>query len=611
MNRKWMGAVAIIVAGVGVGAYLPAQPGTKPQAATTMDTVFAPTRQAVQTPPPNIVTSAIAPTTEELRDAFRALSTGNKLSPLLRGKRYRVLKLHTHLEEGPTKPVTRPRYDTYRALIFNYTDNKAFDVYATIGSNEPISINNVTDIPDASSEEFVEAAEIAKSNPELLRLVASGRAEIYPAMPGILRGFPERTVAIGVSPLGGSNVKPAWLAVNLVRRQLAFVPAGSSKLSSADDLKKSAPTVQFAEAQSLSVDQLSVVAAATGCNPAARHDDALNSDVNGSQSLSVSWGNWTFDVWRPYSSQPQSGSHDTSAADGRGGGVELRYVYWKGKEVLYKAHVPILTAKYPNPGVSNCGPYRDWIFEESKFTGSIGGNGVVMNNVGTTILENGSDLGNFKGVAIWSQWDAAKSQNKLVVVSEIEAGWYRYVHKWTFYEFGQIVPEFGFEGTQNACTCNTHIHHPYWRFDFDIEGSGSDEMYEFASFSYKNTEFGSPRNFSSGSIAVAAVQDKVTLNYVNIYVGPNDGTVKTAALSQGGFAVNDWWGFAYNSAEQYDGVSLVQGTDAQIKPQINNWITGENVNGADIVLWYGAHFMHDVSQTIPSHYVGPTLAPSW
>jgi hypothetical protein len=279
--------------------------------------------------------------------------------------------------------------------------------------------------------------------------------------------------------------------------------------------------------------------------------------------------------------------------------------------MLYRAHVPILTAKYPNPGPSNCGPYRDWLFQESKFTGTVSGNGVIMNNVGSSILETGSDIGNFKGVAIWAAWDAAKSQNKLVVMSELQAGWYRYVHKWTFYEFGQMVPEFGFEGTQHACTCNTHIHHPYWRFDFDIEGASNDSIYEFFSGTYKPAEFGGPRQFSPFSSAVAAIQDKVTLNYVTILVGPNDGSVTNSTLNQGGFAANDWWGLAYSSSEVYDGVGPIQGTDAAIKPHIDNWVTGQNVNGADVVVWYGAHFLHDVSQSIPSHYVGPTLSPSW
>ena len=37
--------------------------------------------------------------------------------------------------------------------------------------------------------------------------------------------------------------------------------------------------------------------------------------------------------------------------------MEVRFVDYKGKRVLYRAHVPILNVKYDSDA---CGPYRDW-----------------------------------------------------------------------------------------------------------------------------------------------------------------------------------------------------------------------------------------------------------
>ena len=59
---------------------------------------------------------------------------------------------------------------------------------------------------------------------------------------------------------------------------------------------------------------------------------------------------WRFLVIRPAASSGTNGS-----------GIELRYVDYKGKRVLYRAHVPILNVKYTGDA---CGPYRDWQYQE-------------------------------------------------------------------------------------------------------------------------------------------------------------------------------------------------------------------------------------------------------
>ena len=52
----------------------------------------------------------------------------------------------------------------------------------------------------------------------------------------------------------------------------------------------------------------------------------------------------------------------TASSGTNGSGVELRYVDYRGKRVLYRAHVPILNVKYSQDA---CGPYRDWQYQES------------------------------------------------------------------------------------------------------------------------------------------------------------------------------------------------------------------------------------------------------
>jgi hypothetical protein len=43
---------------------------------------------------------------------------------------------------------------------------------------------------------------------------------------------------------------------------------------------------------------------------------------------------------------------------------------------------------------------------------------------------------------------------------------------------------------------------------------------------------------------------------------------------------------------------------------LDAWVNGEAINGADVVIWYGGHFSHDVNHEQPGHFghiVGPDL----
>ena len=44
---------------------------------------------------------------------------------------------------------------------------------------------------------------------------------------------------------------------------------------------------------------------------------------------------------------------------------------------------------------------------------------------------------------------------------------------------------------------------------------------------------------------------------------------------------------------------------------LDDFVTGESVDNTDVVLWYGAHFTHDVHHEAVGHIVGPTLRACW
>ena len=62
----------------------------------------------------------------------------------------------------------------------------------------------------------------------------------------------------------------------------------------------------------------------------------------------------------------------------------------------------------------------------------------------TTILDTGSDAGNFLGVGIYVQGQ------EVVLVSEMEAGWCRHVSMWRLHTDGTIRPRFGFAAVDTS-----------------------------------------------------------------------------------------------------------------------------------------------------------------
>jgi hypothetical protein len=171
---------------------------------------------------------------------------------------------------------------------------------------------------------------------------------------------------------------------------------------------------------------------------------------------------WSFVAVRPASSSGTNGS-----------GIELRAVACKGKRVLRRAHVPILNVRYDGDA---CGPFRDWQWEEGmiRANGSDPAPGFrLCTEPAKTLFESGSDPGNFLGVAVYVDGDDVD------LVSELEAGWYRYISMWRLAANGTIKPRFMFGAVQNSCVCSVHHHHVYWRFDFDVVTGAHNAVREF------------------------------------------------------------------------------------------------------------------------------------
>lgn len=148
-----------------------------------------------------------------------------------------------------------------------------------------------------------------------------------------------------------------------------------------------------------------------------------------------------------------------------GSGLEIRDVKYRGISVLKRGHVPMLNVRYE----AGCGCFRDWMTSNTRFdAANVTGTCFAEPPVGTstTVCDMGigvGDVGNFRGIAMEDFGDG------FTLVTQSEAGWYRYRMSWTFEVDGTIRPEFGFSHTPSGCAENPRRHYAYWRLDFAVE----------------------------------------------------------------------------------------------------------------------------------------------
>ena len=307
---------------------------------------------------------------------------------------------------------------------------------------------------------------------------------------------------------------------------------------------------------------------------------------------------WEFDFYRP---------GNTSLPDGTG--LEVRNVRYLGRKVFERASVPVLNVEYDAGG---CGCYRDWQDSESPYlaTAVAGGtsNTYYMDAVAGSVITNCersttgpvSDQGSFRGVAVEDYG------TELVLTGHAQAGWYRYRVKWHFYSDGRIWPEYSFASSPNSCTARPRRHHAYWRFDFDLESTPSNDIVTETSMSGVVTTLSTEarRNWGTGTLGNTtrtvrewAVTDATTNAGFRVTPSTADLLLPTDAFSKADVLV-----VQYKTNEIYDGIVFGGGCAFQFEP----WLNNESVNGADNVFWYRSS---SARTTGTCELRGPTLTP--
>ncbi len=521
-------------------------PGATPPPAATMDA-----------PPTEQVTS------EQIGSFLNNLLTQPAVQQHLDGVRYRVL--YTQAIENLDKSVVTAHPSRWSSVIYDYTNNRTLEAAADFPAATNVSLAPGSQQPLPSAEEWEEAVEILRRDDQFGRWLTCNLLTAYRPMPALLlnpgpAGEIERTLTVGLLPAPGSVVSHQIVGVNMVTQRAETFTAGHPETSLASNQTCGIPPFYCPSPERGTPGQ-----------------------------LWISWPTanplWHFLAIRPAASSGVSGS-----------GLELRFVDYRGKRVLYQAHVPILNVKYDGDA---CGPYRDWQYDEHCFQcdGADVVSGFRRANTAPQTACSGSDVGNFTGVAIF------ETECELILTTEMEAGWYRYIQEWRFHIDGTIRPRFKFAATTSSCVCNVHNHHCYWRFDFDIRTPGKNLVAEYnnppiiPNTNWHKKVYEIKRYRDYGRHRKWRVSNTQSGETYEIIPGPTDGIADV-------YGRGDLWVVRYHPTEIDDG-GFGPGTEAGI----DKFVNGEVVENQDVVVWYGAHFRHDIREqgAAECHEVGPTL----
>jgi len=490
------------------------------------------------------------------------------------GERSRLFDVQLlHEDEKEREDDTVP--SRFRATVYDYASARSSILEGDVDAPERASVTLSAYQPLPTAEEFAEAVAMIGRHEELGASLREERLRAYLPMPPLIPselpdGRSERVVAVGLLPRGeGGYGSHEIVGVNMNSGEVVRFP-------------------NRAPANARAVD-------GTCGQPDA--NQPFISNTPGQVWITVSQGGtvlWKFLAVRPAASSGTNGS-----------GVELRFVDYRGKRVLYRAHVPILNVKYKD---DKCGPYRDWQNWESAIEAD--GKDVapgfrLASSPATTILDTGSDKGNYTGVAVY-----VKGQ-EVVLVSEMQAGWYRYISEWRLHANGTIKPRFGFSAVTSSCVCNVHYHHVYWRLDFDLNTPGNNQVLEFndppiiGNSNWHEKKFEIRRFRDPGHHRRWRVRNSKTGETYDIVPGVDDNSAAT--MPDAPFGRGDVWILRYHPNEIDDGAVAI---GPPYEAGLDSWINGESVDNQDVVIWYAAHFTHDINNEPPGSFgeiVGPDL----
>ena len=296
------------------------------------------------------------------------------------------------------------------------------------------------------------------------------------------------------------------------------------------------------------------------------------------RSGTVNWEKWNFG-WEVYENQS----------------VVLTDVMYDNELVLAKASLPVIKVKYE----------REWPWYHPYSWFGIG--------------RSTGRCGPFQDRITWKHLEPVPACNSKVCVKPYTVGgikWlevgvyarigeYHLYHAWYLSEQGEIRPILQSRGL----SCNTtHMHHPYWRFDFGIAGETKDQVFVYTAgepdegwgpgwHKYRNetnAEKDPPKQ------RVWFVRDHQTTHGVWVIPGSGYPPLMNDGSPQSCFSNFDVGVRLFHEQED-------EGWRFGARGDLG-YLDGEGVQEQDVVFWYVAHLPHNAALG-PAAWlaVGPTL----
>jgi hypothetical protein len=523
--------------------------------------------------------SSWGPSQADVQAAMQRAEKSRAVRNALGNTKYRLISFD-YIESGneKSKPAAPP--NGFRIIFYDYTNDRTLVAEGDFVGAKAVTVREEKFQPGVGSQELLDAFQVIKNDVELGALYIQKQLIIFEAMPPISVQNGERLVNVGVRILSKGENRVIGI---------------SFKNDRVVRYKGNAPLTSQATQEDCGINS-----ANQGNTP---------NGTAGQYQLTVSQNNsplWEMLVIRPSAS---SGNSEERS------GIEVRDVKYKGKSVLKRGHAPILNVQYDG---DVCGPYRDWQYSEGFFSvlterasEPVPGIRILAGGqTPKTSLDSGVDSGNFAGIAVYTQND------ETVLVSEMDAGWYRYVSEWRFAGDGTIRPRYGFGATNSSCVCNEHHHNVYWRFDFDIVNQVN-----------KVFQIERGRKFMQPILSETARLRNYQTNrrFLIQNSGGNEAYLLVPSLSDGttnDFGAGDFWILKYQAGTSGEPDEIDDPNGEEKKANFAPWLNNESLVNQDVVVWYAAHFGHHAdgesllnsdrdSGTVltGSHVVGPTLRP--
>ncbi|HYP28009.1 MAG TPA: hypothetical protein VE262_14940 [Blastocatellia bacterium] len=490
---------------------------------------------------------------QQMVDAAKGkLLSDPAVTKYLNGARHRLLTFEYVDQEKVPGRFAPP--EEYRATLFDYSKNRAIQVKGRFDGAGPLEVTEAAHQPLPDGEEFAEAVDIVTQDSKIGPAIRNGKLVPYEPMPALADiDLPpsrvERTVTVGLMPVDGGEGHEI-VGVNMIKRSISHYAAG-------------APASATVNSHS--------------CGIPSAGQSTTSQGTAGQWEMVISRGGT--EIWRMLVIRP-------SASSGRNAsGIELRNVRYLGKLVLARAHEPVLNVSYDR---NACGPFRDWSWQEGMFQaqGTDVAPGIrLCTTKPTTSIDTGNDSGNFRGVAVYDKEEVA-------LISELNAGWYRYISEWYFTDDGKIRPRFGFGATTNGCVCAAHNHHVYWRFDFDVITAAENSVFELGEGNPRLIEKEVMQLRQGGHEQKWLIMNNNSGEGVVIEPGHHDGNVNK-------YGRGDLW-FLLNKSNEIDDVA---GGGSAIN--IGSYVNNETISRSDLVVWYAGHWNHDHNDTNSKHHGGP------